>query len=68
LLIPFDILFYFTVLITDRVETEYKKMKRRKRMAELTSEIWAEWHQAQANKHPEKYADVLRLEQSTAEL
>lgn len=41
-------------------------MKRRKRMAELTSEVWAEWHQAQANQHPEKYADVLRLEQDIA--
>jgi len=41
-------------------------MKQRKRLAELTSEVWAEWHQAQADKHPEKYADVLQIKENIA--
>lgn len=57
------ITFFFPVIIADRVETKYKKMKEQKRLAELTSEIWAEWHQAHANRNPVKYADVLEYEE-----
>ena len=48
-----------TVVLADAVETKYKRMKREKRLAELTSEVWGEWHQARAAKSPSKYADVM---------
>ena len=34
-------------------------MRREKLLAELTSEVWGEWHQARADKNPSKYADVM---------
>jgi len=49
-------------LIADQVETKYKEMRRKKRLAELSSDIWAEWHQAQANRQPSHYKDVLNYQ------
>lgn len=46
-------------LIMDKVEMKHKEMRRRKRVAELASDIWSDWHQAQANRHPSQYKDVL---------
>lgn len=46
-------------LIRDKVEMKHKEMRRRKRVAELASDIWSDWHQAQANRHPSQYKDVL---------
>lgn len=43
----------------DKVEMKHKEMRRRKRVAELASDIWSDWHQAQANRHPSQYKDVL---------
>ena len=38
---------------------KYKELRRKKRMAELASDIWSDWHQAQANRRPSQYKDVL---------
>lgn len=46
-------------LIADKVEMKYKELRRKKRMAELASDIWSDWHQAQANRQPSQYKDVL---------
>lgn len=46
-------------LIADQVEMKYKELRRKKRMAELASDIWSDWHQAQANRQPSQYKDVL---------
>ncbi|XP_048581970.1 uncharacterized protein LOC116617702 [Nematostella vectensis] len=50
------------VLVTDEIETKYKAMRTRKFLAELSSEDWAEWHRAQAQKNLAKYASVLSNE------
>ena len=42
-----------------QVEMKYKELRRKKRMAELASDIWSDWHQAQANRQPSQYKDVL---------
>lgn len=47
-------------LIADQIEMKYKEIKRKKRLAELSSDIWSEWHQAQANQTPSQYKDVLK--------
>jgi len=47
-------------LVTDQVEMKYKEMRRKKRMAELASDIWSDWHQAQANRNPSQYRDILK--------
>lgn len=47
-------------LVADQVEMKYKEMRRKKRMAELASDIWSDWHQAQANRHPSQYKDILK--------
>ncbi|KAJ7333810.1 39S ribosomal protein L44, mitochondrial [Desmophyllum pertusum] len=47
-------------LIADEIEMKYKDVKRQKRLAELSSDVWSEWHQAQANKTPSQYKDVLK--------
>lgn len=47
-------------LVTDQVEMKYKEMRRKKRMAELASDIWSDWHQAQANRNPSQYQDILK--------
>ena len=39
---------------------KYKEMRRKKRMAELASDIWSDWHQAQANRNPSQYRDILK--------
>ena len=46
-------------LIADKVEMKYKELRRKKRIAELASDIWSDWHQAQANSRPSQYKDVL---------
>ena len=51
--------FFLAVLIADKVEMKYKELRRKKRMAELASDIWSDWHQAQANRQPSQYKDVL---------
>ena len=56
--------FLSAVTIADAVEKKYRDMKDQKRLAELTSEIWAEWHQARSNRNPKHYADVLEHEQA----
>ena len=38
---------------------KYKELRRKKRIAELASDIWSDWHQAQANSRPSQYKDVL---------
>ena len=38
---------------------KYKELRRKKRIAELASDIWSDWHQAQANRQPSHYKDVL---------
>ena len=35
-------------------------MRYKKHLAELSSDIWSDWHQAQANRHPSHYKDVLK--------
>ena len=51
--------FFLAALIADKVEMKYKELRRKKRMAELASDIWSDWHQAQANRQPSQYKDVL---------
>ena len=38
---------------------KHKELRRKKRIAELPSDIWSDWHQAQANRQPSQYKDVL---------
>lgn len=40
-------------------------MRRKKRLAELSSDVWSEWHQAQANQTPSQYKDVLKYHNDT---
>ncbi|KAL9981028.1 hypothetical protein ACROYT_G009682 [Oculina patagonica] len=47
-------------LIADQIEMKYKEIKHKKRLAELSSDVWSEWHQAQANQTPSQYKDVLK--------
>ena len=58
--------FCFAALIADQVETKYKEMRRKKRMAELASDIWSDWHQAQANRQPSRYKDILNYRQPSS--
>ena len=51
--------FFLAALIADKVEMKYKELRRKKRMAELASDIWSDWHQALANRQPSQYKDVL---------
>ena len=51
--------FFLAALIADKVEMKYKELRRKKRIAELASDIWSDWHQAQANSRPSQYKDVL---------
>lgn len=51
---------HLAALVTDQVEMKYKEMRRKKRMAELASDIWSDWHQAQANRNPSQYQDILK--------
>ena len=51
--------YFLAALIADKVEMKYKELRRKKRMAELASDIWSDWHQAQANRQPSQYKDVL---------
>ena len=51
--------FFPAALIADKVEMKYKELRLKKRIAELASDIWSDWHQAQANRQPSQYKDVL---------
>lgn len=47
-------------LIADKLEQRFIEIRRKKRLAELSSDVWSEWHQAQSDKAPSQYKDVLK--------
>ena len=51
---------FLAALIADKLEQRFIEIRRKKRLAELSSDVWSEWHQAQSDKAPSQYKDVLK--------
>lgn len=53
-------------LLADKLEQRFKEIKRKKRLAELSSDVWSQWHQAQSNQTPSRYKDVLKYHKGSS--
>lgn len=64
--VSFTVTYCKETLIADQIEMKFKEIKRQKRLAELSSDAWSEWHQAQSNQTPSQYKDVLKYHKDSS--